>query len=181
MLRRDLSTFTVTVIVFALVACSGRSPVEPGTSPGQSPPGQSPPGQIVSGSYQLAFFKNGPSGLESVSSLPFGQELILRAHVEDSSGLPAKAGTVIFEYCSLNGFPKDDITQIDEAPIEACANGSATWTPLVTIGVNGSGEALMNFGFVRVTPVIGFRFRYLDQGSGIASGTSAPANFMFHP
>ncbi len=52
---------------------------------------------------------------------------------------------------------------------------------MVTIGVNASGEALMNFGFVSVTPVIGFRFRYLDQGSGVASGTSAAANCMFHP
>ena len=39
----------------------------------------------------------------------------------------------------------------------------------------------MNLGFVRVTPVIGFRFRYVNARGGIASGTSAPTNFTFHP
>jgi hypothetical protein len=175
MLHRNLSTLMAAVIAFTLVACSGRSPVEPST-----PPGQTPPIQIVPGSYQLVFLRSGPNGLEPVSSLPFLEELLLRAQVKDNSGNPAKTGTVIFEYCSLNGYPKDDITQIDEAPIEACADGRATWTPLVTIGVNQSGEATMNFGFVRVTPVIGFRFRYLNSGGGIASGMSEPANFRFH-
>jgi hypothetical protein len=42
----------------------------------------------------------------------------------------------------------------------------------------------MFFGAVRVTPVIGFRFQYLNTNpasGGIASGVSAPANFTFHP
>ena len=173
MLRGNLSTLIVAAIGSAMVACSDRSPVEPDTPP--------PPGQPVSGSYQLGFFREGPGGLEPVSSLPFLQELILRAHVEDSSGRPATTGTVTFQYCSLNGRPKDDITNIDEAPIEACADGTATWTPLVDFRLNGSGAATMNFGFVRVTPVIGFRFRYANKGGGIAGGDSAPANFMFHP
>jgi hypothetical protein len=168
---------TVVAIGFGLVACSDKSPVEPSHSP-LGPP-----------TYQLTFF--GQGGGQPVSSVPFGVELILRAQVKDGSGLPAKTGTVIFEYCSLNR-PNDD-TQVDEVPMEACANGTATWTSLerpdeagrlvVTTGVNASGEALMNFGYVSITPVIGFRFRYLDSGSGIGppSGTSAAANCMFHP
>jgi hypothetical protein len=116
-----------------------------------------------------------------VSSLPFGQELILGAHVKDSAGGLAQSGTVIFEYCSLKGIPTDDITRPDETPSESCANGSAAWVPLVTIGVNRSGDAYMNFGFVRVTPMIGFRFQYVGQGSSISDGTSAPRDITFHP
>jgi hypothetical protein len=172
MLRGTLSTLTVAVIGFAVVACSGSSgsAVEPNT-----------PAPPVSGSYRLTFLKSSAGGFEPVSSLPFGQELNLRAHVDDRSGRPVTTGTIIFEYCSLNGYPKNDIAQIDEAPIEACADGRASWTPMVTTMVNGLGEATMNFGFVQVTPVIGFRFRYVNQGGGIASGESAPADFMFHP
>ena len=171
-MSRNLS-LTIVAIGFGLVACSDKSPVEPSQAPSGPP------------TYQLAFLRSGVA--EPVSSVPFGVELILRAQVKDGSGLPAKAGTVIFEYCSLTR-PNDD-TQVDGVPMEACANGTATWTSLesqsglVRIGVNASGEALMNFGSESITPVIGFRFRYLDSGSGIGppSGTSAAANCMFHP
>ena len=178
MLRRILSTLTVAATAFALVACSDSSPTQPGNSPSPTSPNSSGPG-----SYQLTFFIN-PNSPQPVSSLPFGQELFLRAHVDDSSGRPAKDGRVTFEYCSLNGRPKNDITNIDEAPIEACADGTATWTPLDTVVVQVDGTATMFFGAVRVTPMIGFRFQYLNSNpasGGIASGVSAPANFTFHP
>jgi hypothetical protein len=174
MSHRNVAIVLAAVLGFTLVACSGSSPVEP-SGVGVLPP------QPVSGSYKLAFFKSGPSGLEAVSSLPFFEELILGAHVENSSGLPAQLGTVTFEYCSRIGFPTDDITQVDEAPIEVCANGSGRWAPLVTIAVNKSGDAFMNFGFVRITPLIGFRFQYSGQGGAIASGVSTPSDFAFHP
>jgi hypothetical protein len=119
--------------------------------------------------------------MEAVSTLPFGQELVLGGHVKDSAGGAAQSGSVVFEYCSLKGIPTDDITRPDETPIESCANGSAAWVPLLTLSVNRSGDAYMNFGFVRVTPAIGFRVRYLGQGSNIADGTSAPRNMTFHP
>jgi hypothetical protein len=88
---------------------------------------------------------------------------------------------VIFEYCSLKGYPTDDITRVDETPSESCANGAALWAELVTIGVNKSGDAYMNFGFVRITPVIGFRFRYVGDASSISDGVSAPRDATFHP
>ena len=88
---------------------------------------------------------------------------------------------MIFEYCSRKGFPTDDITRVDEAPREACANGSAAWAHLFTSGLSSqSGDAYMNFGFVRVTPVIGFRFRYVG-GNAIADGVSEHKDMTFHP
>jgi hypothetical protein len=154
------------------VACSGSSPVSPAPSVVQPVPG----------SYVLGFYDSVPgAGLQPVSSLPFLRELTLGAHVKDSSGQPAQSGAVIFEYCSLKGIPTDDITRVDETSSESCANGSAAWVSLLTIGVNRSGDAYMNFGFVRVTPIIGFRFRYVSPGFSISDGTSEPRDVTFHP
>lgn len=43
--------------------------------------------------------------------------------------------------------------------------------------VNESGDAFVDFGAVLHPRTIGFRVRYLGQGSGIANGVSAPKDF----
>jgi hypothetical protein len=143
--------------------------------------------QQVPGKYELFFFKSGPSGLESVSSLPVCtssacEELILNAHItEESSGLPAQKGLVVFEYCSYKGLPPNDITRADEAPLEACdIDGTAKWANLATLKVNQSGDAFLNFGVVLIPRTVGFRFQFKGQGS-IANGESDPKNFVWTP
>ena len=99
--------------------------------------------------YELGFFKVGPSGLEPVTSLSVCkssvcEELILNAHITDSSGLPAQKGLVVFQYCSYKGLPPNDITRPDEAPLEACADGSASWANLRSVhSINQSGDAFL--------------------------------------
>lgn len=161
----------------ALIACSGESPVAPG--PGQDG-GLDLQAKAIPGSYELSFFKFGSSGLEPVSSLPVSsEELILGAHVEDNAGLPAGSGAVSFQYCSYKGLPPNDITRADEAPSAACASGLATWDLLTTVPLDASGNAFMNFGIVQIPRTVGFRFKYLSRGSGIANGMSAPADFTW--
>jgi hypothetical protein len=151
--RRKLACLIVAVLVAgAFVACSDQSPVAPGTTP-DGVGDLSLLSQPVPGTYELSFFKSGPSGLEPVSSLPVCiegsgacEELILGAHVE-ASGAPAQSGAVIFQYCSFKGLPPNDIERADEAPSAACADGSATWANLpANVRVNASGDAYLDFG-----------------------------------
>jgi hypothetical protein len=146
--------------------------------------------QPVPGSYDLSFFKLVSGVLEPVSSLPVCnlsvpsecEELILNAHIkEDSSGLPAQGGVAIFQYCSFKGLPPNDITRADEAPSAACETGSATWANLAALKVNESGDAYLNFGIVLIPRTVGFRFKYIGQGSGIEKGTSTPMDFTWVP
>jgi hypothetical protein len=142
--------------------------------------------QPVPGAYELSFFKfENLVGLIPVSSLSVCtpsvcEELILGAHVEEqSSGLPAQGGAVIFQYCSL---PPSDITRADEAPTAACDSGLATWKDLhALLKVNESGDAFLDFGIVLIPRTVGFRFRYIGQGSGIANGVSLPKDFTWNP
>ena len=121
--------------------------------------------QPVEGDYSLDFFFDG--------------ELILSAHIEDSSGNPAPAGSVSFQYCSYKGLPRFDITQPDEAPLSACADGSGKWVTVGRAPVNPeTGDALLNFGLVTVVNVIGFRYRYIAQGSGIANKLIDPVDWI---
>jgi hypothetical protein len=145
-------------VVSVSVACSDTSPVASGTT---EPSFLSAP---EPGSYDLGFLWN-------------GIELTLLAHVEDAAGTPATGGAVVFQYCSYKGLPPNDITQPDEAPSSACADGSGTWVTLARVVVNGSGDAALNFGAITVVNVIGFRYRYVGQGSGIANGTSEPEDW----
>jgi hypothetical protein len=123
--------------------------------------------------------------LVSVPSLTVSsEELILAAHITDASGTAATTGSVTFEYCSYLGLPPRDITRADEAPMEACADGSAAWARLTSIPIDGgscpqlgAGYACMNFGVVRIPRKIGFRIRFSGQGGSIASGGSVPQNF----
>lgn len=144
--------------------------------------------QQAPGKYELFFFKSGPTGLEPVSSLPVCtssvcEELILNAHItEESSGLPAQSGFVVFQYCSYKGLPPNDITRADEAPLEACEiDGTARWANLhALLKVNESGDAFLDFGAVLIPRTVGFRFQYKGQGT-IANGVSEPKNFIWTP
>jgi hypothetical protein len=108
------------------------------------------------------------------------EDLVLKAHIADSLGKPAHRGLVIFQYCSLKGLPPNDITRPDEAPKEACENGSATWANLGAFKVNTSGDAFFDFGIVLIPRTVGFRFRYQGQGSRIPNGISdPPQNFTW--
>ena len=183
--HRKLACLIVAVLAAgAFVACSDQSPVAPGATP-DGVGDLSLLSQPVPGTYELSFFKNGPSGLEPVSSLPVCtvvadcEELILGAHVE-ASGVPAQGGAVIFQYCSFKGLPPNDPERADEAPRAACANGSASWANLpASVRVNASGDAYLDFGVVKIPRTVGFRFRYFGQGSGIANDTSAPEDFTW--
>ena len=179
MQRRIFARFVVVGFAAASSACSAESPVVPDFTPDVG--GLSASAKAAQGSYELSFYKSGPNGLEPVSTLSvLSEELILGAHVEDSAGFPAQKGNVTFQYCSLKGLPPNDITRADEAPSSECANGSAKWASLVTVPVNTSGDAYMNFGLVRIPRTVGFRFQYKGNGS-IGSGTSAPADFTWVP
>jgi hypothetical protein len=165
----------------AVVACPGQSPVS--FDAADDPVASLPPlSQAGAGSYQLSFFKNGPSGLEPVSSLPvLSDELILGVHVADQFGIPAQRGAVIVQYCSLKALPPNDINRADEAPSQNCEDGSATWANLGSASVDASGNAYLDFGVVMIPRVVGFRCRYLGQGSAIANGVCAPMDFTWTP
>jgi hypothetical protein len=154
-------------------ACSVQSPIEP-TVTGAAAPTALTAVQSVPGVYTLTFHDH--TGAE-VASLPVMNELILKAHVTDAVGQPARAGSVTFEYCSRKGGPLNDITRADEAPMSECAAGTARWRSLLSLTVNQSGEAAMNFGIVQIPRTIGFRFQYRGTRNGIASGTSAAVDF----
>jgi hypothetical protein len=119
----------------------------------------------VTGLYELTFVFDG--------------RLILVAHIEDNVGNPAAGGAVVFQYCSYKGLPTDDITQPDEAPSSACSDGSAIWRNLVRRQVDPtSGDALHDFGPILVVNTIGFRYRYIGQGSGIQNQLIEPVDWV---
>ncbi len=175
--RRNLAGLLTVIGAFALVACSDQTPVTPSLNAGASGDVHVL-GRAVLGSYELSFFAN---GLQPVSSLPVFEELTLGAHVADASGVSAQGGLVTFQYCSLKGLPPNDITRADEAPSAACATNEARWANLLSVPVDGSGNAYMNFGFAAIPRTVGFRFRYTGQGSGIANGFSLPKDFTWNP
>jgi hypothetical protein len=180
---RNLVSLAVAVLAAgAFAACSDQSPVAPGIIPD----GLGDPSLLsrpVPGSYELSFVNDDG---QPVSTLPVCtegsvcEELGLKASVKDASGVPAQSGTVIFEYCSFKGLPPNDIERADEAPKEACETGEATWAHLITVRVDASGDIpVVGFGLVFIPRTVGFRFRYLGQGSGIANGASEPENFTW--
>ena len=120
----------------------------------------------VPGSYELSFDTSGPVPLTD-NRLPVGQELILKAHVESSPNQPAQRGTVIFQDCELKNHP---------APSAACDSGSGIWSVVFHLTVDASGNAALDYGSVSTRSTIGFRIRYIGQGSGIANGMSLSAD-----
>jgi hypothetical protein len=184
---RHLTRLIAVFSAVAFAACANQSPTRPdGMSDTGGPDraaaaeaGESSPlSQAVLGTYELSFVD---SSLQTITQLPVCDgELVLKAHVEDSAGAPVQSGTVVFEYCSYKGLPPGDITRADEAPLEACASGEATWRRLrAHIELNASGDAYLTFGVVRIPRTVGFRFRYIGQGSGIANSVSEPENFTW--
>jgi len=126
------------------------------------------PADKVAGVYDLSFFVNEVG------------ELILRAHIAraDDPDVPATDGVVVFQYCSLVGVPHNDITQPDEAASSACADGSGHWLNLrARVPVRSDGDALLDFGLVRVVTVIGFRYKY-SGGSEIADAVTDPEDWF---
>jgi hypothetical protein len=173
--------------VFAFAGCSNPTPLAPAAAPGGAGELSAKPSAATPGVYTLTFVARVAGTLQEVMSLPVQTaELILMASVTSSTGSAAQAGTVTFEYCSYKGGPPNDITRADEAPKEACEQGTASWARLTSLSVSpgmcpalGPGYACMNFGVVRLPRDVGFRFRYASQGSGIASGTSQSKNFTW--
>ncbi len=162
------------------VACVGQSPAAPGPGSTLEPSaltGGTTQARAVAvpGTYTLIFLNR---GIE-VTSLPVLNELVLKVRVTDSLGQAAQTGTVTFEYCSRGGRP-NDITNADEAPMSECAAGTAAWKSLLRVSVNQFGEAAMNFGFVRIPRIIGFRGRYQGgKRAGIADGVAGPRDIEF--
>ena len=136
--------------------------------------------QAIPGTYEISFFSGGQD-ISSDPTLLVGSELVLQAHVTDASLVDAQREAVTFQYCSLNG--GRSLTQTDPAQSAACddVDGTGTWISVVTFKVDAGtcpwarspGYACVNFGAIRSPRMVGFRFRYTGQGSGIADATSA--------
>jgi hypothetical protein len=175
MFNANRTLAAVLTMAVTLTACT-ESPLVPGDralDAAQSAARQT----VVPGVYELSFLDH---SLQPVTTLTVGgPELILKAHVTDAFGNPAQGGAVEFQYCSLKGGPPNDISRADETSSADCATKIASWTRLLTLSLDSNGNALMNFGFVRIPRTIGFRIKYSSQGSGIASGTSLPQDFTW--
>ena len=184
---KKLGLVPIVLAVCAFAGCSNPSPVAPAAAASGAGESSAKPSAATAGVYTLTFMARLDGTLQEVTSLPVQTaELILKASVTSSTGGAAQAGTVTFEYCSYKGRPPNDISRADEAPKEACEQGTASWARLTSLSVYpgmcpplGPGYACMNFGVVRLPRDVGFRFRYSPQGSGIASGTSQSKNFTW--
>ena len=183
---KKLGLVPIVVGLFAFAGCSSPSPLAPTAAPGGPGELSAKPPSAASGVYTLTFIASVDGTLQEVTSLPVETaELILKASVTSSTGSAAQAGTVTFEYCSYKGRPANDITRADEAPKEACEQGTASWARLRSPYTSFEcpalepGYACLGFSIVHIPRDVGFRFRYASQGSGIASGTSPAKNFTW--
>lgn len=189
MSKRILATRLIVALLGAVTAnaCSGESPVTPSPAVATTVDLSAKPSAGVPGVYDLSFNVWRDGSYQNVSSMAVNSgELLLRARVTDSSGAPALRGTVTFEYCSYRGGPRNDIERADEAPKEACEQGSAAWARLTSRSISAggcpppfAGYACTSFPNVLIPRDIGFRFRYAPQGSGIPAGETAPENFTW--
>jgi hypothetical protein len=169
------------------VACSDQSPISPSAGPAVNGGAAAARAAAAAGVYDLSFNVIQAGTLQPVTTLPVSsQELILLAHVADAAGNPAQKGSVTFEYCSYKKGPPNQLSNPDEAPSSACADGSAAWARLGSrsIGFGGCpglqpGEVCWPFGIVQIPRTVGFRFTYSSQGSGIATSTTAPEDFTW--
>jgi hypothetical protein len=164
--RNVASALTAALAVGALVACSDQSPLAPHGTP-EGLQSATTLAQPAKGTYTLSF--------RPTSS---GLGVILVAFVTDAFGNPATSGTAAFDFCTLNGKP---------APSSDCP-GSGGWVRVVSAGIISCQPPCTNTGFAfavdanLVPPAgttIGFHFRYLGQGSGIANAVSLPEDHTF--
>lgn len=168
MTRRNLAALLTLVAAFASVACSDQSPV----APGATPDGVRLAAQTAPGTYVLSFLESTSNGLQPVADgtpVPVGTYLVLKSEVRDTFGNLAQAGTVTYEYCSLQG---------DPAPAAQCESGSGSWNHIMMVRVDPIGS-LVGFGSCSSPRTIGFRFRYTAKGSGIANGVSLAKDFTW--
>ena len=151
-------TFIVGAVApFAFVACAGESLVVPQATP-----------QDVRHATILARPADGTLYQLSVYATTIGTGAVLDAYVLDAFGTPATSGSVTFYYCALQGNP---------APSETGLTGGGHWVrygsaPIIDSGPK-QGHALM--AYTESPPsgtTIGFSFRYIGQGSGIANAPS---------
>jgi hypothetical protein len=119
----------------------------------------------------------GVPGVYELTWFVANTELILSAHVEEAgSGAPAQSGTVTFQVCLLKGGPT---LQMKPAPSAECVSGgTGNWTRLLRQTVNESGDAMMDFGIAPQFTIVGFRFQYSGDRTGIASGVSVPFDYV---
>ena len=185
---KKLSLVPIVLGLFAFAGCSNQTPLAPAAAAGGAGELSAKPSAAPPGVYTLTFMARVDGTLQEVTNLPVQTaELILKASVMSSTGSAAQAGTVTFEYCSYKGGPPNDNTRADEAPKEACEQGTASWARLRSLYASSEcpaleaepGYACLGFGIVRLPRDVGFRFRYASQGSGIASGTSQSRNFTW--
>ena len=185
---KKLSLVPIVLGLFAFAGCSNQTPLAPAAAAGGAGELSAKPSAAPPGVYTLTFMARVDGTLQEVTNLPVQTaELILKASVMSSTGSAAQAGTVTFEYCSYKGGPPNDITRADEAPKEACEQGTASWARLRSLYASSEcpalepepGYACLGFGIVRLPRDVGFRFRYASQGSGIASGMSQSRNFTW--
>ena len=120
------------------------------------------------GSYLLSCFMEPVTGQQPCrtgNEIPLGTALVLDAQVTDSSGNPAKRGALIFQDCLLNGVP---------APSIQCDAGSGNWSNIERLRIPDPSVVgwRIGYGSPSTPTTIGFRFRYLGPGSGIANGIS---------
>ena len=154
------TSLVILTVAFALAALAGLGAVVAGSNTTVLA------ANTVPGLYELSFDTTGPVPLTN-NRLPVGQELVLKAHVEDSSRNPAQRGEVIFQDCEVKNSP---------APSAACNSGSGVWAHVFQMSVDASGNASVDYGFISIPETIGFRFRYIGQGSSIANGASKSAD-----
>ena len=187
MSRLTLRGLAIVAVGAGFAGCSAQSPASPAALTDGAAGSTDARAPAPRGVYQLSFNVVRFGVLEAVTTLPvLSQEMVLRAFVTDSSGVPVQTGAVTFEYCSYKGGPPNDITRADEAPKEACETPTASWARLSTVKVNsgscpglGLGNACQFFGIVRIPRDVGFRFRYAAQRSGIADAISEPMNMTW--
>jgi hypothetical protein len=171
---------TTLIVAVASVACSERSPAAP--SPAGAVPssatlegsgGLTP--QAVGGSYTLNLANTTGQIVSTLPTCGHNGELLLWAQVRDSSGGLAPGGTVILEVCRRGGGSST------LRPSAECDGGAASWSHVSTVKVTEgcprlapeTGNACRLFGCMPTPRTIGFRFRYIGQGTGIANGVSA--------
>ena len=189
--RLPVRLIVATACAVTLAACSGQSPLEPSAS--SLIGGAAARTEAVAGVYHLSFWARVNGTYQTVSSLPvrsatWSPEMVLRADVS-GGGIPATQGTILFEYCSYKKGPANDISRPDEAPKEACEDGTASWARLQSVTIDGDGgcrglgggSACALFGSVQIPRTVGFRYRFSGQRSGIASGMSPALNFTWVP